>query len=446
MKQILICTALVIIGVTFLYQCKKDSDDIPADPMHITAEISHVSSYGGCNGSIDISVSGGNPPYAYNWSNQKINEDIDSLYAGTYMVTVTDSKAEISIDTFLVNQPNPESLHLSIARKNVSWYGGDDGAAYANVTGGIKPYEYHWSNGCKTKDNEGLEAGIYYLTVSDLELNSVMDSIYIFQPDPDELIILFTLTHPSETGTTDGAIQTEILGGEAPYTIQWSTGADSANLANIASGVYIIQVTDSKEHTLTDTAVLKDYVEDIDGNTYNYIKIGVQTWMQENLKVTHTPDGGPVTSYAYNDEMDSVAVYGRLYTWTDAMNGSTVEKAQGICPCGWHIPSDFEFKELEMFLGMTQEEANMINTWRGTDVGTKLKTGGTSGYNARLCGRRSSSGSYSLLGMYEYVWTSSEYGDNAWRRCLDIYSNLVGRWNTFPKTYGFSVRCIKDHP
>jgi uncharacterized protein (TIGR02145 family) len=88
--------------------------------------------------------------------------------------------------------------------------------------------------------------------------------------------------------------------------------------------------------------------------------------------------------------------------------------------------------------------AELENIWRGTDEGAKLRMGGSSGYDARYAGRRSTAGGYSLLGLYEYVWTSSEYGDYAWRRCLQSDVNTVGRWNTFPKTYAFSVRCIKD--
>ncbi|MCB0800100.1 MAG: hypothetical protein KDB91_06330, partial [Bacteroidales bacterium] len=86
----------------------------------------------------------------------------------------------------------------------------------------------------------------------------------------------------------------------------------------------------------------------------------------------------------------------------------------------------------------------MTNVWRGQGVGTSLGKGGSSGYEALYAGRRSSSGGYSLLNQYEYVWTSTEYGSNAWRRCLDVNQTTVGRWNTFPKSYGFSIRCIKD--
>ena len=115
-----------------------------------------------------------------------------------------------------------------------------------------------------------------------------------------------------------------------------------------------------------------------------------QTWMQQNLRVTLAPDGSGIESNIYI--IDGIPVneetYGRLYTWDVAMNGSTVENSQGICPDGWHIPSDEEWKELEIHLGMTRQEADMTNTWRGYGAGTKLAQGGESGYEALFAGRR----------------------------------------------------------
>lgn len=128
------------------------------------------------------------------------------------------------------------------------------------------------------------------------------------------------------------------------------------------------------------------------------------------------------------------------YGPSDAANPST---ARGICPAGWHLPSDDEVKTLEIHLGMTQAQADMTNAWRGDGVGTMLLLGGSSGYDALLSGIWF--GSYfTLLGQYEYVHTSTEYGSYAWRRCLRNTTTDVGRWNTFPKSYGLSVRCVLD--
>ncbi len=257
------------------------------------------------------------------------------------------------------------------------------------------------------------------------------------------------IKHVSEYGGSDGSIKLTVTGGLEPYAFLWSTGDTTKDLTGIQAGIYNVAVTDQAPQSVTDTFVVTqpalEGVMDVVGNIYNIIEIGEQTWIQENLRVTHTPDGSAISGYAYIDNEDSIAKYGLLYTWDVAMNGSKEEGAQGICPDGWHLPSDDEWKQLEKALGMTQAEANMVNTWRGSPVGTMMLDGGESGYEAQLAGRRSSSGGFSLMGRMEYMWTSTEYtGTLAWRRCLDAYSTAVGRWNTFPKSYGFSVRCVKD--
>ncbi len=249
----------------------------------------------------------------------------------------------------------------------------------------------------------------------------------------------------------DGSIETEVTGGLPPYSYIWSNGETTKAIQGLPAGDYSVTVIDAADSTVTESVnitqpVPANVIMDIEGNFYTTVQIGEQTWMQQNLRVTLAPDGSGIESNIYI--IDGIPVneetYGRLYTWDVAMNGSTVENSQGICPDGWHIPSDEEWKELEIHLGMTRQEADMTNTWRGYGAGTKLAQGGESGYEALFAGRRTNYGTYSLFGSYEYMWTSTEFGQNAWRRCLEKGVSTVGRWNTFPKTYGFSVRCVKD--
>ena len=267
--------------------------------------------------------------------------------------------------------------------------------------------------------------------------------------DPDPLSIILSAIDVTTFGGQDGSVMATVEGGIAPYEYFWSNGATTKDIGGLSAGLYSVEVKDVLDSIICDSIIVNQplpdsTVTDIDENIYNIVEIGEQTWMQENLRVTKDPDGSEIENYVYNNNMEYVNSYGRLYTWDVAMNGTTDEGAQGICPCGWHIPSDDEWKTLEMYLGMTQDEADLSNTWRGTNVGTKLKAGGESGYEALLSGRRTSSGSFQLLNSYEYIWTSTESGgNNAWRRCLRSSSN-IGRWNTFQKTYAFSVRCVKD--
>jgi len=436
--------ASFVIIICCLHNCQKEEEEIIPDPILLNAVIKNVSVNGGGDGSIDLTVSGGTPPYAFHWSNDQTSEDIDSLSAGTYIVMVYDNNLKTQSDTFIITQPASDTLLLTLSGHDVSVYGGNDGAAYADVSGGVIPYRYKWSNGSTDKDILGLTAGLYSLTVKDAEGTTVTDSILISQLELDAIIINYEVTQPSFTGASDGSINVTATGGSPPYSFLWSTGHVSEDLYNLAADTYTLTVKDQTARTVEISVVLSDLLMDIDGTAYTIVKIGEQRWMGENLKVTRTPDSIPVVSYAYNDDTSYVKTYGRLYTWYVAMNNATLENSQGICPCGWHVPSDEEFKILEMFLGMTRAEADMENTWRGDSVGTRLIIGGSSGYDAKLCGRRSSGSAYSLLGVFEYMWTSTEYGDCAWRRCLDINSDLCGRWNTFPKSYGFSVRCIKN--
>ena len=436
-----LCMLMVFFGMFF--SCNEEKISL-SKPMEILSALKNVSIHGGCDGSIDIEVTGGHPPYQYSWSTNDTTEDLDSISAGTYYLMVNDTKNNTVSDTFELIQPQPDAIKIEFEVDDVSLHGGSDGAAYAFVSGGVKPYLYLWSNGATTHSISGLSAGYYSLTITDARDVSVSDSVLINEPEAEAIVTDYLISHPSFTGASDGTIDLTILQGYGPFTFQWSNDASTEDLTGLPAGEYICTISNCKEESVIDTVVLSDSLTDIDGNNYTIVKIGEQTWMGENLRVEHDPEGNEIASYAYGNDLKNVEKHGRLYTWDAIMNGSTKVGARGICPCGWHIPSDEEFKALEIYLGMEPGEADLSNTWRGEGIGDKLKDGGSSGYDARFSGRRSSSGSYSLLGAFEYVWTSNEDGNYAWRRCLDINSNEIGRWNTFPKTYGFSARCIKD--
>ena len=223
------------------------------------------------------------------------------------------------------------------------------------------------------------------------------------------------------------------------------------------------------------TTLLADY----DGNVYNTVHIGNQHWMTENLKVTHFADGTAITlvegdsewaalgitskAYCYNiNSTFNIDTYGALYTWGAAMNGtasssSNPSSVQGVCPDGWHLPSDAEWKELEMFLGMSQTVADSIDC-RGTDEGGKLKETGIIHWNNPNDGATNSSGFTALAGGSRYffngwtsstgynshLWSSTESSSTeAWSRTLGYNYSKVCR-NGSIKYFGYSVRCLRD--
>ena len=189
-----------------------------------------------------------------------------------------------------------------------------------------------------------------------------------------------------------------------------------------------------------------------EGQTYNIVGIADQCWMKENLNY----ETG--NSWCYNENPTNCTTYGRLYDWATIMNGETSSNTvpsgvQGICPSGWHLPSDEEWKTLEMYLGMSQSEANNTG-WRGTDEGKKLKStsgwdsGGNGtdavGFSALPGGNCDLGGHFSGLGYFGDWWLATEYSSTrAWVRGLPYNTDKINRGNSY-KEYGFSVRCVKD--
>ncbi len=203
------------------------------------------------------------------------------------------------------------------------------------------------------------------------------------------------------------------------------------------------------------------FTDSRDGNTYNWIRIGNQVWMIENMayltSVSPSSEVSEINPYYYVYDYQGTSVsdamatnnyqtYGVLYNWPAAMES---------CPSGWHLPSDNEWKELEMYLGMSQSEADNTDT-RGTDEGGKLKETGMnhwedpnlgatneSGFTA-LPGAHCSSGSFSGIGYYADFWTSTEENsEKAWLRALNNELSDIYRTNYLKKA-GRSVRCVKD--
>ncbi|MEI6850353.1 MAG: FISUMP domain-containing protein [Candidatus Saccharibacteria bacterium] len=177
--------------------------------------------------------------------------------------------------------------------------------------------------------------------------------------------------------------------------------------------------------------------------------IGTQFWMKYNMNVGTKVNGGVNQSigqkWCYANLESNCTSGGGLYQWDTAMKGSTTEAAQGICPTGFHIPTDTEYKTLEKYLGMSQVDADTIGE-RGTDQATKLINGGSSGFNLLLTGQYW--GWFDYVGVFGGVWTSSQYSVEptaAWYRSFDTgyYPGLVNRFAS-DKTDNFSVRCLKN--
>jgi len=206
-------------------------------------------------------------------------------------------------------------------------------------------------------------------------------------------------------------------------------------------------------------------VTDVDGNIYRAVAIGDQAWMAQNLRTTRYSDSTTIAHVTddrawtqlgagawcnYDNEPANEAIYGKLYNWYAAANPK-------ICPQGWHIPTDAEWQQLELVLGMAADEVNATDYRGGVQqVGGKMKattlwqspnTGATneSGFSGLAGGFRSSlDGSFDLLGFNGYWWSASKsVADSAWGRYLNFGGAGVGKYD-FDERDALCLRCVRD--
>ena len=266
----------------------------------------------------------------------------------------------------------------------------------------------------------------------------------------------------SDNKTTDGTgagnFVSSISGLTANTTYYVRAYATNSNGTAYGSAMSFTTQEGSSGSTFTDPR---------DGKVYQTVVIGNQVWMAENLaylpSVNMVADGSEDAAgsyyyvYGYDGTnvadakaTDNYATYGVLYNWTAAMDGeasSTTNPSgiQGVCPAGWHLPSDAEWTELTDYLG-------------GTVAGGKLKETGTTHWNSPNTGATNETGftalpgsyrdpdgpSFYYIGYFGYWWSATEYdSSNAWYRYVYYYSSGVLRSDNY-KGVGFSVRCVRD--
>ncbi|MCB0766432.1 MAG: hypothetical protein KDB95_04400 [Flavobacteriales bacterium] len=210
-----------------------------------------------------------------------------------------------------------------------------------------------------------------------------------------------------------------------------------------------------------------DGVTDIDGNTYPTVVIGVQEWMAQDLRVTTYANGDPIPVVMDGPQWSTLSTgamtaWGAQYSAGDGKlyNWYAVTDPRKVCPTGWHAPSDMEWKQLELALGMPLDEVDqtghrgeaanvggklkMVEGWSGPNIGATNE----SGFSATPGGIRSWAGNLALLWYDARFWTTTEMApDKAWIRDLARYNNTVYRDNytdLSDKRNGLAVRCVRD--
>lgn len=200
-----------------------------------------------------------------------------------------------------------------------------------------------------------------------------------------------------------------------------------------------------------------------DGIEYKIVKIGNQWWMAENLNYGYminsietdkwhsdAQNNSIVEKYCLENNPCNCDTFGGIYEWNEAMRYNP-DDSSGICPEGWHIPSDWEWFELLHFLDSTVTdtiEEGYLGNWEyghvGTNSGNKLKENNKNGFNSKLHGYRYPSGKF-ITGTVEGYWSSTLTLNkkNAWMIFIGAYDSTAMHGES-ETAYGFCIRCIKD--
>jgi uncharacterized protein (TIGR02145 family) len=240
-----------------------------------------------------------------------------------------------------------------------------------------------------------------------------------------------------------------ITSGQGTTSIEVSFGTTSGNVSVYASNIcgsgaatYLYVTVFTCGDVLTDTR---------DGSTYNTVSINGQCWFGENLNIgsmisgtsTQT-DNGTIEKYCFDNSSSNCDTYGGLYQWDEMMQYGTTEGIQGVCPDGWHIPTDAEWTTLTNYAGGLSVAGGKLKEI-GTTHWLTPNTGATNQYDftSLPAGYHNNDGNFNFQTSISYSWSSTQTGTSVYGRRMHFQSAEVNHW-TFNKQWGFSVRCIRD--
>lgn len=282
-------------------------------PQFITAlgQLKNVTYFGGKDGSIEIKVEGGIPPYGYKWSNGATTKDVSGLQAGTQSVIITDGSGCVKNLIVNITQPQPLSLKLE-SLKDVKCNGNKEGEILVTVAGGVAPYKFKWSNGAVSQNLTGVSAGNYSVDVTDANGISKSLSFTINQPEPF-ISKVESVENILCNGDYKGAVNILVKGGVSPYTYKWNNGIITEDLSNVPAGSYSAEIKDangcltSVNTSVTESPVITLQVNEVknilcNGNKTGSINIsvngGVAPYVYSWSNGTSTED---LTNIGYGD-------------------------------------------------------------------------------------------------------------------------------------------------
>jgi gliding motility-associated-like protein len=222
----------------------------------VIAPTTNVSCFGGSNGSMTLTASGGTPFYSYNWGGGITTQNRTNLTAGTYQVIVTDVNGCSASASATITQPATALSASVVSTTNIACYGGNTGSITTSVNGGTANYNYNWGGGVTTQNRTGLTAGTYTLTVTDANSCTATATAIITQPSSGVSVTISTLSGVQCYGGNDGNVSVNATGGTGSYTYNWSDGSSLQNRTGLTAGTYVLTLTDGNGCSATTNALV----------------------------------------------------------------------------------------------------------------------------------------------------------------------------------------------
>jgi len=208
--------------------------------ISITSIVDNVCS-GDASGAVNVSVTGGAPPYSYIWSHGATTGSISNLIGAIYELTVEDTSGCVATVSATINEPTALTISSTTTDASCS---GTDGSASISVSGSTPPYTYLWSNAGTTSSQTGLAAGVYSVITTDS--NGCSESISVVINNlGGPTITADSVNHVNCDFPNNGAINISVSGGFTPYTYLWSTGDTIEDLSNLSDTTYNLTVSDA---------------------------------------------------------------------------------------------------------------------------------------------------------------------------------------------------------
>ncbi|HLP20402.1 MAG TPA: T9SS type A sorting domain-containing protein, partial [Chitinophagales bacterium] len=320
--------------------------------------------FGAANGSAQVNVSSGTPPYTYQWSNGAVTSSINNITAGTYTATVTDGAGCLSVITQVVTEPTSLSVTTS---STLATCGANNGTAVATVTGGTQGYTFVWNDNSTADELSNLTAGTYYVTVTDA--NNCTGTGTALVNSASSIVATIAATNISCNGAANGTAGVNIASAQQPVTYAWSNGETTASLTNLAPGTVTVTITDGNNCP----AIQQITITEPDALTVTQTVVSPRCYGDNNGSVDITATGGTVPYTFEWSGNNAVNLTAGTYT-------TTVTDAAGCSVTAIAVLTD------PAPLALTTTAVNVICSGAQNGSATVNVTGGT--------------------GDYEYLWSN----------------------------------------